>query len=56
MPLEIRELVIKATIDDRPGNQSGEPSSADAAEYDEEQIICTCVERVLEILKDKQER
>lgn len=58
MPLEIRELVIKATIsqDDSgaakpsPNTQSGNTSSTT------EQIVQTCVEKVLEILKTKNQR
>ncbi len=58
MPIEIRELVIKATInqDDAgatktsPNTQSGNLSATT------EQIVQTCVEKVLEILKTKNQR
>jgi hypothetical protein len=58
MPLEIRELVIKATIsqDDsgsaKPtaGTQSGNSPATT------EQMVQTCVEKVLEILKTKNQR
>ncbi len=56
MPIEIRELVIKATITQE--GQSGKTSQAGTnnAVTPQEEIINTCVEKVLEILKDKMER
>jgi hypothetical protein len=63
MPIEIRELVIRATVD--PGGEAGGvgPSSASKAEpsaqfhaQDEESVVQTCVREVLRILTDKQER
>jgi hypothetical protein len=57
MPVEIKELVIKAVVNENgdngnassalPGTQEG--SSQDA-------VIRICVEKVLEILKDQRER
>lgn len=63
MPLEIRELYIKAVIDTGsgapPAPRPGE-TAADAAAPDkpreQDDIIAICVEKVLEVLKDKQER
>ena len=61
MPIEIRELHIKAVIDsgrgksDSPG-QSGLKTAEQGEGGNIEQIIDLCVEKVLEILKDKQER
>lgn len=57
MPIEIRELVIKATItqDGQQGqnnSQGGNNNSVSPAE----EIINTCVEKILEVLKDKMER
>lgn len=59
MPIEIRELVIKATVD---GSQSpagaasaagkGTSSSSSAAE----ELIQECVNKVLAILQEKNER
>jgi hypothetical protein len=57
---EVRELIIKATIvpDAMGGGESGSPSATagnnDAAPNEE--IINTCVEKILEILKDKNGR
>ena len=57
MPIEIRELVIKATItqESSSGGATGSGSSNNALS-DKEEIINTCVERVLDILKEKTER
>jgi Family of unknown function (DUF5908) len=65
MPIEIRELVIRATVD--PGGEPGGcgPSSASKAAGQsplqahargDESVVQTCVREVLRILTDKQER
>lgn len=65
MPIEIRELVIRATVD--PGSEPGgcgPPSAPKAAgqgplqahAHDDESVVQTCVREVLRILTDKQER
>jgi hypothetical protein len=54
MPVEIRELVIKATIG-QEGQESSGTNSGGAASPGEE-MIKACVEKVLEILKEKNER
>ena len=64
MPLEIRELYIKAVVDGGGGSSKATPSGDDADKQPEDnkagepsdQIIALCVEKVLEVLKDKQER
>jgi len=53
MPIEVRELIIKATIDEK-GNQSS--STGDMNANIKLEIVQTCVEQILEILKEKQER
>ena len=60
MPIEIRELVIKATVLPK-GNSPSEggatkPPNTDNTVSEQEEIIKACLERVLEILKDKYER
>lgn len=58
MPIEIRELVIKATVSQNStaaaqttaSTQSGNAASGN------DQIINSCVEKVLEILKSKNQR
>lgn len=54
MPLEIRELIIKASVGD--GGGTAEPAAPDQSETDSEYLVNLCVEKVLEILKDKMER
>ena len=58
MPIEIRELVIKATVGNggtaqnggnTEGSNGGNAATSDA-------FITVCVEKVLEILKEKAER
>ena len=63
MPIEIRELHIKAVIDGggrktgtSPETVSGNEVPETGAGINQEQIIDLCVEKVVEILKDKQER
>ncbi|MEZ5039250.1 MAG: DUF5908 family protein [Saprospiraceae bacterium] len=54
MPIEIRELVIKATVSDSTSNNTGNAngSQMDAKEAD----VNLIVEKVLEIIKQKAER
>jgi len=59
MPLEIRELVIKATLEAESGKSSNATSgqNSGANNTDSQQILINlCVEKVLEILKEKQQR
>lgn len=51
MTLEIRELVIKATIGEGQDSQGAAPSGSDQSA-----VIAACVEQVLAILKEKSER
>jgi hypothetical protein len=57
MALEVRELVIKATIVQEGGGGSSS-ASADSSNSGSgtEQIVNVCVEKILEILKDNHER
>lgn len=57
MPLQIRELVIKTSIND--SGQAQAPSSGAGASGeagDQDAIIAACVDQVLAILKEKAER
>lgn len=60
MPIEVRELVIRATIDGGKGgeNASGAAEKGGSAPppADNKDIIEACVERVLEIIRHQQER
>lgn len=57
MPIEIRELVIKATVtqDTDPGALSANTSNNNDVS-EKEEIISTCVNKILDILKEKMER
>jgi hypothetical protein len=59
MPVEIRELVIKATItqDNAAGGPQASPATPSGnAASSNEQVINTCVEKIMEILKTKNQR
>jgi hypothetical protein len=53
MPIEIKELVIRATVDPGAGDVKKAPTGDLNAR---EEIIAECVEQVLEILRRKKER
>ncbi|ATL48378.1 hypothetical protein COR50_15080 [Chitinophaga caeni] len=61
MPVEIRELNIRVNVNqvqpeqDSMQNQSRNTNTT-TGENDREEIIATCVEQVMEILRNKQER
>ena len=60
MPLEIRELVIKAVVGDKTSDSSTaglDQAPTGENNTDPQQILVnTCVEQVLTILKEKSER
>lgn len=56
MPVEIRELVIKVAVDDAAGKKGNAGGSDGQQEGSPDAIVRTCVEKVLEILKDQRER
>lgn len=53
MPIEIKELVIRAVVDER---KSPPAASSTASPRSEAELIEECVRRVLEILERKRER
>ena len=53
MPIEIKELVIRANVD--PGAGSVKKAPLEDLN-DKEEIISECVEQILEILRRKEER
>jgi hypothetical protein len=55
MPVEIRELIIRATITPEPKN-APPASQAQIRPQDTEAMIQECVKQVLRILKKKEER
>ena len=59
MPIEIRELIIKATVTDESGNTATGGSAVGSSNNNvsaTEAIVNKCVEKILEILKEKNER
>ena len=55
MPIEIRELVIKASISDSDKEASADTVSGIKPE-DRDEIVADCVEQVMEILQNQLER
>jgi hypothetical protein len=57
MPIEIKELHIKATVID---NKSGNAVTAEMSGHEKDklkrELIQTCVQEVLQVLDDKKER
>ncbi len=59
MPIEIKELIIKATVasgDDQESGLSREGAGVEPPGNQEEQLIKRCVEQVMEILRIQNER
>jgi hypothetical protein len=58
MPVEIRELIIKATVEQEGAGATGANSAAAAGgnQSPTQALISMCVDKVLEILKEKNER
>jgi len=59
MPIEIRELIIKATVVQEGGGAGATATGAGSGNNDaspNEELIKNCVEKVLEIIKDKNGR
>lgn len=56
MPLEIRELHIKATVSEDNSDSTRTASESNGGNGAKEEIVKMCVEQVLQILSDKIER
>jgi hypothetical protein len=62
MPIEIRELVIRATVN--PGgaggcaapSPGGAPSRGEGQTHAQDDLVQTCIHEVLRILEEKRER
>ena len=52
MPVEITEVVIQVSVDNAAG---GGAASAPAPAEDRQALVAECVERVLEVLRQRQE-
>jgi len=53
MPIEIKELVIKTTVRDESATPTVSTGALDSAR---DSIVAECVEKVMELLKEKSER
>jgi hypothetical protein len=53
MPIEIRQLVIRATVEEQSG---AEPVASAPTERQTAELVALCVEQVLEILRREKER
>jgi len=58
MPIEIRELVVRARVGGDQSDQRGSsaPASRPGAESDFDAIVQACVREVMRVLEDKRER
>lgn len=56
MPLEIKEIVITASVVATPGTASNAEQGSTVTASNKAEIIAECVEQVLEILREKNER
>jgi len=56
MPLEIKELHIKASVSDETGRSDSAGNSSTAYAEANEELIQACVDKVMEILREKNER
>jgi hypothetical protein len=54
MPVQVNEIIIKATIESEKGAKGG--GGGNAASGNNEALITECVEQVLQILKSRNER
>ena len=56
MPIEIRELNIRIHVNQNQPEQDGDTQKENAGGSDKDEIIAECIEQVMELLKNKQER
>lgn len=58
MPIVVDEVIISVEVEDRPAGDAGSPArpSSGAAPEDKQALVAECVERVLEILAQREER
>lgn len=66
MPIEIRELVIRATVDPKgegraggcgsPSSKAGENATSRSQTGGDDGVVQSCVREVLRVLEDRRER
>ena len=60
MPIEIRELNIRINVNQNQQEEDASPrqnaAAGQGAALDKDELIAECIEKVMELLKNKQER
>jgi hypothetical protein len=60
MPIEVRELVIKAVVQQDQNSGAGGPAGAGASGHNDsspnEEMLSKCLDKITEILKERHER
>jgi hypothetical protein len=56
MPIVVDEVVISVEVEDRPAGGAHSPASKPSSTEDKQALVAECVERVLEILAQREER
>jgi hypothetical protein len=56
MPIEIRELIVKASVGNPNQGGSNNSTATDQEAAPKEEIIRECVSQVMDIINDKNER
>lgn len=56
MPVEIRELIIKVSVDNAPQANPPLPGTDEQKEASHETMMAACIEQVLQVLENKKER
>ncbi|MEM8528133.1 MAG: DUF5908 family protein [Bacteroidota bacterium] len=56
MPIEVKEIHIKVNVEASKNSSASTATSSTNASGDQSAIVAACVEQVLQILKDKEER
>ncbi len=56
MPVEIKELIIRAVVEKERDTSAHAPRPRSSSESDEKALVESCVQQVLRILKKSKER
>lgn len=56
MPVEIKELVIRVAVSDRPAQQAPAAQGASGGGGDKDAIVAECVEQVMRMIQGMKER
>lgn len=56
MPIEVRELVIRVSVNASNADGAAAPGAGAASDASRQSLIADCVEQVLQVLRDQRER